>query len=70
MRCWKAAAVTASVVALGLSPSVAFAGEDGDVTTVVTGLNDPRQLNDYDDHHLVVAESDTGEVSKVNLDSG
>src|SRR5687768_5636510 len=67
---WRAAAVAASVVALGLSPSVAFAGEDGDVTTVATGLNGPRQLNDYDDDHLVVAESDTGEVSKVNLDSG
>jgi hypothetical protein len=74
MRRWRAAAVTVGVVALGVSPSVAVAGDgnhDGDdVTIVATGLGGPRQLNDYRDGHLVVAESDTGEVSKVHLPGG
>jgi sugar lactone lactonase YvrE len=69
MRRWRAAAVTASVVALAMSPSVAHADHDA-VNTVATGLGGPRQVNDYEDDDLVVAESDTGEVSRVDLPSG
>jgi hypothetical protein len=68
MRRWKAAAVTASVVALGMSPSVALADEHDGATTVAEGLGGPRQLNGYEGDDLVVAESDTGEVSRVGLD--
>jgi hypothetical protein len=68
-RRWGTVAVTASVVVLGLSPSVAYADDGGDpVATVATGLGGPRQLNGYEDDDLVVAESDTGEVSRVGLD--
>jgi hypothetical protein len=70
MRRWRAAAVTASVVALGMSPSVALADEHDVVTTVAEGLSGPRQVNDYEDDDLVVAESDSGEVSRVHLPSG
>jgi len=70
MRRWRAAAVAASVVTLGMSPSVAQADEHDVVTTVAEGLGGPRQLNDYKDDDLVVAESDTGEVSRVHLPSG
>jgi hypothetical protein len=45
--------------------------DDSDVvTTVATGLDGPRQLNDYRDGAFVVAQSDTGEVSSVDPDSG
>jgi outer membrane protein assembly factor BamB len=40
------------------------------VTTVGTGLDGPRQVSDYRNGRVVVAESDTGEVSSVDLDSG
>ena len=68
MRRWGAAAVTAGLVVLGMSPSAALADEH--VTTVATGLDGPRQLDEYEDGDLVVAESDTGEVSRVHVDSG
>ena len=69
MRRWGTVAVTASVVGLGLSPAVAHADDGEDlVTTVATGLGGPRQLNGYEGDDLVVAESDTGEVSRVSLD--
>ena len=45
-------------------------GGDDVVTTVATGLDGPRQLNDYRHDRLVVAESDSGEVSSVDPDSG
>ena len=72
MRRWGAAAVAAGVVVLGV-PSAAQADHDDTddpVTTVATGLGGPRQINDYEDDDLVVAESDTGEVSRVHLPSG
>ncbi len=72
MRRWRGAAVAAGVVALVVPPSAASADDHGDdrVTTVATGLGGPRQLNDYMADDLVVAESDTGEVSQVHLPSG
>lgn len=69
MRRWGAAAVAAGVVVLGV-PSAAQADHDDPVTTVATGLGGPRQINDYADDDLVVAESDTGEVSRVDLPGG
>ena len=54
-------------------PSVAWAGSgehDTAVTTVATGLDGPRQVSDYRGHQLVVAESDSGEVSSVDRRSG
>ena len=71
-RRWGTVAVTAGVVAFGLSPSVAQADhhDDDPVPTVATGLSGPRQLNDYKGDDLVVAESDSGEVSRVHRRSG
>ena len=43
---------------------------DDTVTTVATGLDGPRQLNDYRGPRVVVAESDSGEVSSVDLRDG
>lgn len=47
-------------------------GHDGDdsVTTVASGLSGPRQLSEYRGDRAVVAESDSGEVSSVDLESG
>jgi outer membrane protein assembly factor BamB len=77
MRHGRKAAVAAAAVALVVaSPTAALAGGDDDqgagppVRTVATGLDGPRQLSDYEDGHLVVAESDTGEVSSVDVETG
>jgi hypothetical protein len=75
MRRWKGAAVAAAVVTLVAQPTTAGAqaGDTGGdtVDTITTeGLQGPRQLNDYRDKRLVVAESDSGEISSVDLDSG
>ena len=45
-------------------------GGDDAVTPVATGLDGPRQLSEYRHDRLVVAESDSGEVSSVDPDSG
>jgi outer membrane protein assembly factor BamB len=56
---------------VAVSPATANAGEGyGSITTVASGLDGPRQLSDYKDGKLVVAESDTGEVSSVDLRRG
>jgi hypothetical protein len=67
-------AVGAAVVVLPAGP----AGAGGDhghghgepVTTVATGLDGPRQLDDYRGSRLVVAESGSGEVSSVSMRTG
>jgi DNA-binding beta-propeller fold protein YncE len=54
-------------------PSVAWAGGTGSgtaVTRVAGGLDGPRQVRDYPGHRLVVAESDSGEISAVDPRSG
>jgi streptogramin lyase len=68
---------TVAAVALGLValPSTANAGgddhgDDAEITTVATGLDGPRQLNEYQDGTFVVAESDSGEISAVDPDTG
>ena len=81
MRRWKGAAVSAAVVALVAQPGTASAGErhgdggsgPGDDTVVsiaAEGLQGPRQLGHYRHQSLVVAESDSGQVSSVDLRSG
>lgn len=76
MRRWKGAAVAAATVALAGSPTAAYAGgdhgpePDGGVTTVINGLQGPRQLDDFYPGHLLVAESDSGEISVVDLADG
>lgn len=62
----------AAMALVAVSPVTALAddgGEDG-ITTVATGLDGPRQLSEFKAHQLVVAESDTGEVSSVDLRDG
>ncbi|GAB4079557.1 ScyD/ScyE family protein [Modestobacter muralis] len=63
-----------AVVVLPAVPAGAGGGADhgqgGPVVTVATGLDGPRQLNDYRGNRVVVAESDSGEVSSVSLRSG
>ena len=72
----KAAVSAAAAAMVVASPTAALAGGgdghgDGPpVRTVATGLDGPRQLSDYEDGSLVVAESDTGEVSSVDLETG
>jgi hypothetical protein len=76
MRHYRTAVGAAATMALAVVPATASADgghpHDGDepITTVATGLDGPRQLSDYEDHQLVVAESDSGEVSAVDLRSG
>ncbi|WP_369130907.1 ScyD/ScyE family protein [Modestobacter roseus] len=43
---------------------------DDQVVTVATGLDGPRQVSAVWGHHVVVAESDSGEVSAVDLRTG
>lgn len=68
----RAAVGAAAAVALAtVSPSTANADarEDharGPLVTVAGGLDGPRQLSDYTGDELVVAESDSGEVSSVD----
>jgi hypothetical protein len=77
MRHYRAAAGAAAGMALVLmSPATASAqghdrhGGDDTITTIAGGLDGPRQLSAYTGHRLVVAESDTGEVSSVHLRKG
>jgi hypothetical protein len=71
MRRARAATVIAVAVAVAASPTVASAGGGhGAVTTVAEGLDGPRQLNSFVHGKLVVAESDTGEVSSVDPSTG
>ena len=65
-------AVGAAVVVLPAVPAGATGGHGHDrpVTTVATGLDGPRQLNDYRGSRLVVAESGSGEVSSVSMRTG
>ena len=68
-----AVVAAAAILTLGAAPTVASAHGDGgdeDITTLATGLDGPRQLNDYLDDLLVVAESDSGEVSSVDPETG
>ncbi len=63
-------AVAVSVgLAVVAGPSVASAQDSG-VSTVAGGLDGPRQLNSYSNGKLVVAESDSGEVSSVDPRTG
>lgn len=78
MRRWRGVVVAAAVTALVVPPTAASAGggdgghehdHDG-VRTVAEGLDGPRGINDYKGHKLVVAESDSGEVSSVDRRTG
>ena len=62
----------AAVVVLPAAPAGAGGGHGhGEpVSTVATGLDGPRQLDDYRGNRVVVAESGSGEVSSVSLRSG
>jgi outer membrane protein assembly factor BamB len=73
MRRTRAVTVLAVAVAMAATPSVASAEQGyggGEVSTVAEGLDGPRQLNSYTNGRLVVAESDTGEVSSVDPRTG
>jgi hypothetical protein len=65
-------AVGTAVVVLPAGPAGATGdhGHGEPVTTVATGLDGPRQLNDYRGSRLVVAESGSGEVSSVSMRTG
>ncbi|MGY2082381.1 ScyD/ScyE family protein [Blastococcus sp. SYSU DS0539] len=74
MRYSSAATGAAAAIALVVvSPTAAGADGGGKhhhpgepVTTVATGLDGPRQLSEYKGHRLLVAESDTGEVTWID----
>jgi hypothetical protein len=62
----------ALVLALPTTASAHEKHHDGGppISTVARGLDGPRQLSTLDHDKLVVAESDSGEVSSVNLHNG
>ncbi|MGY1827047.1 MULTISPECIES: ScyD/ScyE family protein [unclassified Blastococcus] len=77
MRYIKAAAGAAAAMALVVVSPTAAGADDGkghapggDVTTVVGGLDGPRQLSEYKGRRLIVAESDTGEVTWIDPRGG
>ena len=79
MRYFRTAAGAAAAMALVVvSPATASAGDDhhdhhehGEpITTVASGLDGPRQLSGYTEDRLLVAESDSGEVSTVDRHTG
>jgi sugar lactone lactonase YvrE len=80
MKRFRRTAVVVAGAALVVVPATAASaggggghgGSDGDdaVTTVASGLSGPRQLSEYRHDRAVVAESDSGEVSAVDLDTG
>ena len=80
MRRWKGAVVAAATLALVAPATTAWAdggrghgghgGPDDQVTTVATGLQGPRQLDGLRGNKLVVAESDSAEISSVNVRDG
>ncbi len=78
MRRWKGAAVAAASVALVAPAAGASATGDGHggadghggVGTVAEGLQGPRQLDDLYEGHLLVAESDSAEISAVHVHDG
>ena len=77
MRYFKAAAGAAAAMALVVVSPTAAGADDGkghapggDVTTVVGGLDGPRQLSEYKGRRLIVAESDTGEVTWIDPRGG
>jgi hypothetical protein len=75
MKHAKAVALLATTIGLVGVPSVASArgagsGGAAPITTVATGLSGPRQINDYIGNRLLVAESDSGQVSSVDIETG
>jgi hypothetical protein len=72
MKRLRAAAVLISAVGLAGVPAVAGASTTpgSPVTTLASGLSGPRQVDAYPGNKLVVAESDSGEVSAVDVRSG
>ncbi|NHC13790.1 ScyD/ScyE family protein [Motilibacter deserti] len=59
-----------SASALAAPAGAAPAQQEAPVTVVATGLSGPRQLAFTSDKHLVVAESDAGRVTEVDVRSG
>ncbi len=67
------AVTTVTAVAVLTAAVPAQAGGPGgppDIKVVTTGLDGPRELQFIDGHRLVVAESDTGEITQVKLKMG
>ncbi len=65
-----AAAVALVLAAPGTASAHGGGGRGEPVSTVAGGLDGPRQLSEYTGGKLLVAESDTGEVSSVDTRSG
>src|SRR3954449_2547997 len=76
MKRFTRTAVAVAGAALVVTPATAAHADDGGhggndtVSTVAGGLGGPLQLNEYRDDQLVVAESDSGEVSAVDPHTG
>lgn len=79
MKRFTRTAVAVAGAALVVAPATSANADDGSrsghggddtITTVATGLSGPRQLNEYRGDQLVVAESDSGEVSSVDPHTG
>lgn len=73
MRVTRAVAVAVAAVGLVAAPTTAGADEasgQGQVTPVGQGLQGPRQIDHFRGNSFLVAESDSGEISSVNSDTG
>ncbi|WP_409332128.1 ScyD/ScyE family protein [Trujillonella humicola] len=82
MRRWRSAVVAVAAAALVVPATAAQAdggghgghggrgGQDTRITEVASGLEGPRQLDGFRGNKVVVAESDSAEISTVNLRNG
>jgi hypothetical protein len=61
---------SAALAVLPTTGAAAVEVDDNAVTTVATGLDGPRELSPYRDGLFVVAESEVGEISTVDPDTG
>ncbi|MGY1823087.1 ScyD/ScyE family protein [Geodermatophilus sp. SYSU D00079] len=70
MRTCRSTVVGAAAVALLATPAGVAGAQEAGIETVASGLSGPRQVSAYEDGRLLVAESDSGEVSTVDPGTG
>lgn len=69
-RVLAATAVTAAAIGTAAPAQAGGPSNGSDVRVVATGLDGPRELQFVNKKSLVVAESDSGEITRVNVRSG
>ena len=69
-RVLAATAVTAAAIGTAAPAQAGGPSNGSDVRVVATGLDGPSELQFVNKKWLVVAESDSGEITRVNVHSG